>query len=187
MGCASSNPLVEGGKNIVDNVKETKDNAVAVGEKAMQDAGEVVNSGMDHVKHAVESGLNTAQNSIGTFVNSIENTISTTKSSATNAAENIANKTTESLEEAISDAKTVLVGDDDIHKDLDTLSTTATIDKLEDDTKHEFGESVEQVKTGVTETLHVEDIEQTTDDTMVNTETKEEVVSPPAKEAKPEE
>lgn len=35
MGCASSNPLVEGGKNLMDNAKHATDNVIGMGEKAM--------------------------------------------------------------------------------------------------------------------------------------------------------
>lgn len=39
MGCASSSPIVEGGKNLVDDAKDSVAGTIAKGEKALQGKG----------------------------------------------------------------------------------------------------------------------------------------------------
>ncbi|XP_071054343.1 group 3 late-embryogenesis abundant protein, mitochondrial-like [Onthophagus taurus] len=158
MGCASSNPLVEGGKNLVTTAKESVNDVVAKGEHTIHEAGDAAKEGMEHVKEAVESAMNTVENSLGNVVGKVSNTFNSTKN---NVAETI-DATKENITEAVSDAETVVISEKDNAKEMLSTAASKTFKRI-DSMTDEFGEAITERKEEVVDSLHIEDIEQSID------------------------
>ncbi|XP_066249857.1 uro-adherence factor A [Euwallacea similis] len=101
MGCASSAPLVEQGKNLVEGVKDTANETISKGEKALQDTGDTIKDGLESMKDSVHIALNTAEESIGSVAQKIGDTFTFATS---RTSENIAHEF-QDAQEALSSSK----------------------------------------------------------------------------------
>ncbi|XP_066154879.1 protein DR_1172 isoform X2 [Euwallacea fornicatus] len=112
MGCASSAPLVEQGKNLVESAKDTANESISKGEKALQDTGDTIKDGLESVKDSVHIALNSAEESIGSVAQKIGDTFNFATS-----------RTSENMAHDFQDAKEALSSKDDL---LTSASDAAT-------------------------------------------------------------
>uniref|UniRef100_A0AAR5PZF5 Uncharacterized protein n=2 Tax=Dendroctonus ponderosae TaxID=77166 RepID=A0AAR5PZF5_DENPD len=129
MGCASSAPLVEQGKHLVEGVKDTANDTMAKGEKALHETTDTIkdgiSSGIDSMKETVQSVFTTAEESVGSVAHKLGETLSLTTSKT---AENLKNAqeittdlsaakgemlsgTVDAAAEAVSEAETVVMSE----------------------------------------------------------------------------
>ncbi|XP_050294443.1 uncharacterized protein LOC126734763 isoform X2 [Anthonomus grandis grandis] len=125
MGCASSAPLVEQGKHLVEGVKDAASDTVNKGEKALHNATDTikegVSSGIDTVKETVQSAINTAEESVGSvaqkigetfnFTSSKANELEDTKQTLSSTKDDLVGNVSESAAEVVSEAETVIVSE----------------------------------------------------------------------------
>ncbi|KAF5281641.1 hypothetical protein FQR65_LT14615 [Abscondita terminalis] len=169
MGCASSNPLIESGKHLVESAKESAVEFAHKGENAIHDAGETakhgITTGATQVKTAVESAIEGVGNHLGSSVNKIGDTFKSKHEEAEEALSNTvddASKASEHMMEVVSEAETVLASEvdtviEDIHDTAET-GTDLAFDKI-DTVKSNILEEARELHKAVDETLEIEDIE----------------------------
>ncbi|XP_049819437.1 uncharacterized protein LOC126264674 [Aethina tumida] len=176
MGCASSTPLVEGGKNLVEAAKETANDAVTKGEQALHDVGETAKDGIETVKETMTSAFTTAESSVGNVVGKIGETFNFTSSQVKEGVNHLEaskdemiNNASDATAEAISEAETVLASEADNVKEF-VSDTKNSMNETMNSIGKDMNEKVEDLKHDAidlhdkaVESLKIEEIDQTID------------------------
>ncbi|GJQ84158.1 hypothetical protein Trydic_g2837 [Trypoxylus dichotomus] len=166
MGCAGSNPIVQGGKQFVESAKDSVTEAVSKGEHALHNAGEAAKEGMEHVKEAVGTAVTSAEAGLEGMVEKVGNPFSSGKKEIDALAEQAETRTNNEITsavaaatETVSDAETILASEAENAKDFMIKTKTAVLKtKMEDvDLKNEFGEVVVTTEEDEEEAAHVDD------------------------------
>ncbi|XP_060534481.1 uncharacterized protein LOC132706911 isoform X2 [Cylas formicarius] len=130
MGCASSAPIVESGKNLVETAKETAAETVAKGERVILNAGEAAKESVESVKETVHNAVASAEESLG----KIGDAFSFASNKVQEAADEV--DVVGNGAEAVSEAETVLASEADHVREAFASKTTPffeTVRSVEED------------------------------------------------------
>ncbi|XP_057664634.1 alanine--tRNA ligase-like [Diorhabda carinulata] len=168
MGCASSSPLVENGKNFIEGAKDSVSETLTKGGKVLEDVGETakegISSGLDTVKETVHTAVTTAENGVENVMGKLGETFNLASSKATDLHEDIESKkhelvanVSDTAAEAISEAETVVVSEAENAKEAFTSKASPVFE-----TVHSIGEEMEHKASEIQEDgiEFIEDIEE---------------------------